>query len=93
MGEFFVNENGCRVLSEQMYKCMVEIHKRIEEIDQRNGSLKEALGDDYGAIARSVMTMKGEIANGYKELRTVIIDMSEYLSRVKKVRVALGENK
>ena len=92
MGEFYVNEKGCQVLCENMFKALVEIQKRIEEIEQRNNSLKEALGDDYGTIARSVSVMKGEIKNGYNELRSVIKDMQEYMNRVHRVRVALGGN-
>lgn len=88
--EFVVNESGCRQLSEDMLSNLKEIAGLVAEIDNQNGNLKAALGDDYDAIARTVHIMSGELNNAYQELNTIINDMGEYMAQVHQARVSLN---
>mgnify|MGYP000810020426 CR=1 FL=1 len=88
--EFVVNESGCRQLSADMLSNLKEIAGLVAEIDNQNGNLKAALGDDYDAIARTVRIMSGELNNAYQELNTIINDMGEYMAQVHQARVSLN---
>lgn len=88
--EFVVNESGCRQLSADMLSNLKEIAGLVAEIDNQNGNLKAALGDDYDAIARTVRIMSGELNSAYQELNTIINDMGEYMAQVHQARVSLN---
>lgn len=88
--EFEVNEAGCKVLSSNMVSELNEIFGLVSEIDNQNGTLKAALGDDYYAIAKTVRVMVGELSNAGRELKTIINDMNEYMQQVHKARVTLN---
>lgn len=88
--EFIVDENSCRQLSKDMLLNLKEIAGLISEIDDQNGTLKAALGEDYGAIARIVSIISGELNNAQQELNTIIKDMGEYMKLVQQVRVSLN---
>lgn len=88
--EFIVDESRCRQLSKDMLLNLKEIAGLISEIDDRNGTLKAALGEDYGAIARIVSIISGELNNAQQELNTIIKDMGEYMKLVQQVRVSLN---
>lgn len=88
--EFVVNESGCRQLSADMLSNLKEIAGLVAEIDNQNGNLKAALGDDYDAIARTVRIMSSELNNAYQELNTIINDMGEYMAQVHQARVSLN---
>ncbi|MCD7822656.1 MAG: hypothetical protein LUG86_01350 [Oscillospiraceae bacterium] len=88
--EFIVNEAGCRQLSSDMVANLNEIQKLISEIDSNDSVLRAALGEDYEAIARTVRAMNSEFNSAYHEVRTIISDMNEYMSRVGQARVSLG---
>ena len=88
--EFVVNESGCRQLSTDMLSNLKEIAGLVAEIDNQNGTLKAALGDDYDAIARTVRIMTDEFNSAYQELNTIIKDMGEYMTRVHEARVSLN---
>ena len=88
--EFNVNEQGVRNLSQEMLGQMRQIAALIGEIDSRNGTLRAALGEDYGAINASVQIMKGELSSALTELNTIISMMQEYMARVGQARIALN---
>lgn len=88
--EFVVNENGCRQLSADMLTNLKDIAGLVAEIDNQNGTLKAALGDDYDAIARTVRVMTSELNSAYQELNTIIKDMGEYMAQVHQARVSLN---
>ena len=88
--EFVVNESGCRQLSADMLTNLKDIAGLVAEIDNQNGTLKAALGDDYDAIARTVRVMTSELNSAYQELNTIINDMSEYMAQVHQARVSLN---
>lgn len=87
---FVVNESGCKKLSADMLTNLKGISGLINELDDHDGTLKAALGDDYDTIARTVTTMKSELGNAYQELTAIIKDMDEYVVRVQKVREGLN---
>lgn len=88
--EFVVNESGCRQLSIDMLSTLREIAGLVAEIDNQNGNLKAALGDDYDAVARTVRIISGELNNACQELNTIINDMDEYMTQVHQARVSLN---
>lgn len=88
--EFVVNESGCRQLSIDMLSNLKEIAGLVAEIDNQNGNLKAALGDDYDAVARTVRIISGELNNACQELNTIINDMDEYMTQVHQARVSLN---
>lgn len=88
--EFVVNESGCRQLSADMLTNLKDIAGLVAEIDNQNGTLKAALGDDYDAIARTVRVMTSELNSAYQELNTIIKDMGEYMAQVHQARVSLN---
>jgi len=88
--EFVVNESGCRQLSIDMLSNLREIAGLVAEIDNQNGNLKAALGDDYDAVARTVRIISGELNNACQELNTIINDMDEYMAQVHQARVSLN---
>lgn len=88
--EFVVNENGCRKLSADMLTNLKDIAGLVAEIDNQNGTLKAALGDDYDAIARTVRVMTSELNSAYQELNSIIMDMGEYMAQVHQARVSLN---
>lgn len=88
--EFVVNESGCRKLSIDMLSNLKEIAGLVAEIDNQNGNLKAALGDDYDAVARTVRIISGELNNACQELNTIINDMDEYMAQVHQARVSLN---
>lgn len=88
--QFSVNEQGCRQLSADILSQMRGIAQLVSEIDGQNGMLQAALGEDYGAIARSVSVMTAELGSAQQELNTIITDMNEYISRVQQARVSLS---
>lgn len=88
--EFVVNESGCRQLSIDMLSNLKEIAGLVAEIDNQNGNLKAALGDDYDAVARTVRIISGELNNACQELNTIINDMDEYMAQVHQARVSLN---
>lgn len=88
--EFVVNESGCRQLSIDMFSTLREIAGLVAEIDNQNGNLKAALGDDYDAVARTVRIISGELNNACQELNTIINDMDEYMTQVHQARVSLN---
>lgn len=88
--EFVVNESGCRQLSIDMLSNLREIAGLVAEIDNQNGNLKAALGDDYDAVARTVRIISGELNNACQELNTIINDMDEYMTQVHQARVSLN---
>lgn len=88
--DFVVNESGCRQLSADMLTNLKEIAGLVAEIDNQNGTLKAALGDDYDAIARTVRVMTSELNSAYQELNTIINDMGEYMAQVHQARVSLN---
>ena len=67
-----------------------EIAGLVAEIDNQNGNLKAALGDDYDAVARTVRIISGELNNACQELNTIINDMDEYMTQVHQARVSLN---
>jgi len=89
MAEYKIDENGCKGLSEAMLVQLREIAGVISEIQNQEGTLRAALGDDYDAIAKKIRVMSGELDGAYKELDTIIKDMKEYITRVGQARVAL----
>mgnify|MGYP004547759337 FL=1 len=88
--EFDVNESVCRQLSVDMLTNLKDIAGLVAEIDNQNGTLKAALGDDYDAIARTVRVMTSELNSAYQELNTIIKDMGEYMAQVHQARVSLN---
>ena len=88
--EFVVDESRCRQLSTDMLSNLKEIAKLVSEIENQNGTLKAALGDDYDAIARTVRIMSEELNNAYQELNTIISDMDKYMTQVHQARVSLN---
>lgn len=87
--EFVVNESGCRQLSADMLANLKDIAGLIAEIDNQNGTLKAALGEDYDAIARTVRVMTGELNSAYQELNTIVKNMDEYMALIRQARVTL----
>ena len=89
--EFTVNEQGCRRLSADMLTYLRRILALISEIENQNGTLRGALGEDYDAIARTVRVMASELESAYQELLTISSQMEEYLDRVQQARVTLNQ--
>ncbi len=87
--EFIVDEQGCRTLSADMLHDMRQIALLISEIQAQDGTLRNALGEDYEAIARSVRIMTTELDGAQKELDKITGNMNEYMSRVHQARVSL----
>lgn len=87
--EFIIDENGCRQLSIDMSDLLKEICTIIAEIENHNGVLKVALGDDYDAIAKSIRIITNELNYAEKELNIIISDMKEYMAQVHQARVSL----
>lgn len=87
--EFIVNESGCRKLSSDMLTNLKDIAGLVAEIDNQNGTLKAALGDDYDAIAKTIRVMTSELNNAYQELNIIIKDMDEYMALIHQARVTL----
>lgn len=88
--DFIVNESGCKKLCTDMLKNLKEISGLINEFQDHDGTLKEALGDDYDAIAKTVRVMNSELSSAYQELTAIINDMNEYVERVQNVRKGLN---
>lgn len=87
--DFVVNEQGCNDLIESMNSCMSKIKKIIDDIDSKNTTLKEALGDDAQAVSSSVRTMRAELENAEKDLSNITTSMKEYVSRVGTIKKTL----
>ena len=100
--EFIVNEQGCQVLSQEMYNGLDQISNLISELESMDGTLRNALGDDYESIGKNINEMKSEFENALslsgskcigdrmKALISIILvnkNTLEYIQSLKKLRI------
>lgn len=84
--EFKVNEQACKNLITEMYNNLKGIQSLVNELESKDAVLRAALGEDYGAIAKSIRAMSGELMNAYQEFNTIIDNTTEYVARVQKIK-------
>lgn len=87
--EFIVNEQGCQVLSQEMYNGLDQISNLISELESMDGTLRNALGDDYESIGKNINEMKSEFENALREFRVIVEEMNEYMNKVHQIRVVM----
>ena len=88
--EFIVNEQGCNNLSNEMLDGLNKLGTLISELEAMDGTLRTALGDDYESIGRNVSVMKNELGDAFREFKVIIIDMKEYMAKVKQIRAVIN---
>lgn len=87
--EFIVNEQGCQVLSQEMYNGLDQISNLISELESMDGTLRNALGDDYESIGKNINEMKSEFENALREFRVIVEEMNEYMNKVHQIKVVM----
>lgn len=87
--EFIVNEQGCQILSQQMYDGLNQIGELISELERMDGTLRNALGDDYESIGKGIDQMKSEFGHALHEFRIIVENMNEYMRNVHQIKVAM----
>ena len=87
--EFIVNEQGCQVLSQEMYNGLDQISNLISELESMDGTLRNALGDDYESIGKNINEMKSKFENALREFRVIVEEMNEYMNKVHQIKVVM----
>jgi hypothetical protein len=82
---FIVDESGCKKLCAEMLKDVQKIFSVVNEIQNHDRILQEALGDRYELIAKEVRMISSEITNAGSKLMVLVDDMQEYTKRVKNI--------
>lgn len=87
--EFTVNEQGCRALETEILQLMRQITVCVSDIQNSTNMLRNALGEDYDSIGRSVALMANELQQAQQNAGVIASNMDEYIQRVGQARVAL----
>ena len=93
MTEITLSINGLKLLQENLNNNMQELKKLIDEIDNKNHVLLEALGEnDYKGIQTSVNAMQTEFMLAERNLMSVSQFLEDYIRRGIEIRVILNSD-
>lgn len=90
MSDFTVDEKGCDTLMQNLENNIRQIALIDNDLADSLPTLRRALGDDYEGLKNSIKIITDQLGEAIQQLSIVRSCTSEYMARVKQIRVTLN---